>query len=381
MRVSLYDSDSERHLKAHPLTCGDHRTSLRRPVGTPCDLVTGEERRCVLPDGQPAPHVACTVEMAAVHTPYDVAVIDEIQMMRDPQRGWAWTRALLGLAAKELHLCGEAAAVGLVRNLLASLGEELEKQGQVTWIWNGCHNWCKSFEKKSCGSNCQMSLMTEMKVIWRNSSKRTSGYDLWIYFFYPSASLTSSMDPAIHQAVNDSEVEVGLHGSDPPSNVVPFQSHHHVVGQIGCHESSYSFLYHSSDQASGPFLFDPYGHILADCSSALQSSRSVHHANNLWLLALNAPEDLVRQSHRNHPCDYRLSVRLWEGDDFTECEELCQEVIKLTSKGAAESDVTFLEYAQCEQDVPLTGEMTDAEIVQMATNGGDGGDDGNDESP
>lgn len=94
--------------------------------GTPCDLVTGEERRCALPDGQPAPHVACTVEMATVHTPYDVAVIDEIQMMRDPQRGWAWTRALLGLAAKEIHLCGEAAAVGLVRSLLASLGEELE---------------------------------------------------------------------------------------------------------------------------------------------------------------------------------------------------------------------------------------------------------------
>ncbi|KAK8771732.1 hypothetical protein V5799_025023 [Amblyomma americanum] len=64
--------------------------------------------------------------MATVHTPYDVAVIDEIQMMRDPQRGWAWTRALLGLAAKEIHLCGEAAAVGLVRTLLTSLGEELE---------------------------------------------------------------------------------------------------------------------------------------------------------------------------------------------------------------------------------------------------------------
>ncbi|KAL3183001.1 hypothetical protein MRX96_006794 [Rhipicephalus microplus] len=95
--------------------------------GTPCDLVTGEERRCVLPDGEPAPHVACTVEMAAVHTPRMTwLLIDEIQMMRDPQRGWAWTRALLGLAAKELHLCGEAAAVGLVRNLLSSLGEELE---------------------------------------------------------------------------------------------------------------------------------------------------------------------------------------------------------------------------------------------------------------
>jgi len=26
----------------------------------------------------------------------EVAVIDEIQMIRDEQRGWAWTRALLG---------------------------------------------------------------------------------------------------------------------------------------------------------------------------------------------------------------------------------------------------------------------------------------------
>ncbi len=26
----------------------------------------------------------------------EVAVIDEIQMLRDPSRGWAWTRAFLG---------------------------------------------------------------------------------------------------------------------------------------------------------------------------------------------------------------------------------------------------------------------------------------------
>ncbi|KAH6923681.1 hypothetical protein HPB50_005143 [Hyalomma asiaticum] len=70
-----------------------------------------------------------------------------------------------------------------------------------------------------------------------------------------------------------------------------------------------------------------------------------------------------------------------ETDDFTDCEELCQEVIKLTANGAGERDVTFLEYALCEQDVPVTGEMTDAEIVQTATNVGDGRDDGDDEPP
>jgi ATP-dependent RNA helicase SUPV3L1/SUV3 len=64
--------------------------------GTPCDLVTGEERRLVSVTGDPANHVACTVEMTSVTSPYEVAVVDEIQMIRDHQRGWAWTRAFLG---------------------------------------------------------------------------------------------------------------------------------------------------------------------------------------------------------------------------------------------------------------------------------------------
>lgn len=34
--------------------------------------------------------------------------------MRDANRGWAWTRALLGISADEIHLCGEAAALELV---------------------------------------------------------------------------------------------------------------------------------------------------------------------------------------------------------------------------------------------------------------------------
>lgn len=31
-------------------------------------------------------------------------VIDEIQMMGDEQRGWAWTRALMGVPANEVHM-------------------------------------------------------------------------------------------------------------------------------------------------------------------------------------------------------------------------------------------------------------------------------------
>uniref|UniRef100_A0A668U750 ATP-dependent RNA helicase SUPV3L1, mitochondrial n=1 Tax=Oreochromis aureus TaxID=47969 RepID=A0A668U750_OREAU len=73
-------------------------------AGVPCDLVTGEERTFVDPEGRAAGHVACTIEMCSVTTPYEVAVIDEIQMIRDPSRGWAWTRALLGLCAEEIHM-------------------------------------------------------------------------------------------------------------------------------------------------------------------------------------------------------------------------------------------------------------------------------------
>lgn len=64
--------------------------------------------------------------MLGTALPYEVAVIDEIQMLRDVQRGWAWTRALLGIYAEEVHLCGEAAALDLVRELLYPVGEEVE---------------------------------------------------------------------------------------------------------------------------------------------------------------------------------------------------------------------------------------------------------------
>ena len=47
-------------------------------------------------------------------------------MLRDPQRGWAWTRALLGVAAEEVHLCGEPAALELVQEMALCCGEEVE---------------------------------------------------------------------------------------------------------------------------------------------------------------------------------------------------------------------------------------------------------------
>ena len=36
--------------------------------GTPCDLVTGEERRFANDGDEPSNHISCTVEMASVST-------------------------------------------------------------------------------------------------------------------------------------------------------------------------------------------------------------------------------------------------------------------------------------------------------------------------
>jgi ATP-dependent RNA helicase SUPV3L1/SUV3 len=99
-------------------------TKMNNNTQTKCDLLTGEERKFGNPDGSPAQHLACTVEMANLERNYDVAVIDEIQMIKDGQRGWAWTRALLGLKAKEIHLCGDSTVVDLISDLSFITGDD-----------------------------------------------------------------------------------------------------------------------------------------------------------------------------------------------------------------------------------------------------------------
>ena len=38
---------------------------------------------------------SCTIETANLTKDYNVAVIDEVQMIGDKERGWGWTRAIL----------------------------------------------------------------------------------------------------------------------------------------------------------------------------------------------------------------------------------------------------------------------------------------------
>lgn len=59
-------------------------------------------------------------------------------MLGCPTRGFSFTRALLGISADELHLCGDPAAVPLVQEILSVTGDDVQvlKVGSIIYIDN-----------------------------------------------------------------------------------------------------------------------------------------------------------------------------------------------------------------------------------------------------
>ena len=51
-------------------------------------------------------------------------------------RGFSFTRALLGIAADELHLCGDAAAVPLIQELLKVTGDDVQVMQLCGNVWS-----------------------------------------------------------------------------------------------------------------------------------------------------------------------------------------------------------------------------------------------------
>lgn len=108
---------------AGPLRLLAHEVYERmNALGTPCNLVTGDDRKI---HSDMAQLTSCTVEMVDLSRQMEVCVLDEIQMIGDMDRGWAWTQALMGVKAKEVHLCGEERTVELIQNLAATMGDKL----------------------------------------------------------------------------------------------------------------------------------------------------------------------------------------------------------------------------------------------------------------
>ncbi len=91
--------------------------------GIHASLVTGEER-------DPVPgsrFTAATVEMCPFNTPVDVAVIDEAQLLNDPDRGHAWTAAIMGVPAREVIVLGSPDCIPLVRRIATLTDEPVEE--------------------------------------------------------------------------------------------------------------------------------------------------------------------------------------------------------------------------------------------------------------
>ncbi len=106
--------------------------------GVPCNLLTGEET-IEVPNSN---HISSTVEKAVYKEVFDVAVIDESQLVNNKQRGFAWSRAILGIKAHEVHIISSLNAVELLKQLIEDCNEEvvvLEKERQTPLLVEDKH--------------------------------------------------------------------------------------------------------------------------------------------------------------------------------------------------------------------------------------------------
>ncbi len=90
--------------------------------GVDISLITGEEQIV----DEMATHISSTIEMLNFEVDVDVCVIDEVQMIDDPQRGWAWANAIIGTPASEVIMTGSPNVKDAIIELANYLQEELE---------------------------------------------------------------------------------------------------------------------------------------------------------------------------------------------------------------------------------------------------------------
>ncbi len=91
-------------------------------AGIPCSMITGEEK--IVTPG--AFCQASTIEILDLKEIYDIAVIDEAQMLDDENRGSCWTRAILGIRAEEIHICASPIAEKLLIQMIIRCGDSYD---------------------------------------------------------------------------------------------------------------------------------------------------------------------------------------------------------------------------------------------------------------
>lgn len=132
-----------------------------------CDLITGDESiKRTYSDGEYL--VSCTMEKANLNEEFDVAVLDEIQMIGDFDRGNAWTQALLGLKAKVIYLCGDETAIDIVKKFAIITGDELELVKHSRRSYLEVSKTCYSFEKHLRPGDCIITFSTKKALELRD---------------------------------------------------------------------------------------------------------------------------------------------------------------------------------------------------------------------
>ncbi|MBR2795065.1 MAG: hypothetical protein IKE16_10510 [Solobacterium sp.] len=97
-----------------------HETLIQ--AGIPCSMITGEER--ILIAGSRVQ--SSTIEMLSLLEEYDIAVIDEAQLIADENRGGAWCSAMYGILAKEIHVCAAPEAEALLKRIAEDCGDDCQ---------------------------------------------------------------------------------------------------------------------------------------------------------------------------------------------------------------------------------------------------------------
>ena len=89
-------------------------------AGIPCSMITGEE--AILKEN--AQIVSSTIELCDFTRHFKTAVIDEAQLIGDPDRGAAWMKALCMVDADVVHVCMAPEAANYIIELVTSFGAD-----------------------------------------------------------------------------------------------------------------------------------------------------------------------------------------------------------------------------------------------------------------
>ena len=108
-------------------------------AGTPCNLLTGEEHIPI----EGAQFTAATIEMFNANQSGECIIIDEAQMLADPDRGWAWTRAMIEATSPQIHMIAPVTAQSLIEDMAkaANLSLEVQEHNRLTPIRVADEDW------------------------------------------------------------------------------------------------------------------------------------------------------------------------------------------------------------------------------------------------